>query len=337
MNEGKYNVQFDTLCAVLELGEIIESPKAITGGLLHRMYEVNTTRGRYAIKALNPQIMLRPTAKRHTLNAERISAIALKNGLLTITAKRFNNDIIQNVENQHYLIFDLIDGRSLKVDEINTEHCRKIGDILAKLHSIDFSELNIKNDILQNEPLIDWEYYLNKGKKAMWIDEYREIMNRLYEWDKQAKASVKLLSKQMIISHRDLDPKNVMWNNDNPIIIDWESSNYINPMHELIETAIYWAEDENKIVDESKFLSCIKAYKKRIDIPKMDWKTVLTACFSGKLGWLEYSLKRSLGIESTDEKEQILGTEQVINTIKLIKLYSTSIIKIEKWLNAKGE
>jgi len=39
---------------------------------------------------------------------------------------------------------------------------------------------------------------------------------------------------------------------------------------------------------------------------------VLESAFSGMLGWLEYSFKRSLGIEkSTDEKEQQLGMELV--------------------------
>ena len=50
-----------------------------------------------------------------------------------------------------------------------------------------------------------------------------------------------MLSTTTVISHRDLDPKNVMWNYNKPVLIDWESAGYINPMQDLIETAIYWS------------------------------------------------------------------------------------------------
>lgn len=58
-----YNVQFEKMCHVLNLGELIKPPEAVTGGLLHRMFAIETTQGKYAIKVLNPLIMARPTAK----------------------------------------------------------------------------------------------------------------------------------------------------------------------------------------------------------------------------------------------------------------------------------
>ncbi|WP_342779070.1 hypothetical protein [Paenibacillus hemerocallicola] len=54
--------------------------------------------------------------------------------------------------------------------------------------------------------------------------------------------------------------------------------------------------------------------------------------FSGKLGWLEYSLKRSLRIECTNEEEQQMGTEQVTGTINAIRRYANNISELEKWL-----
>ena len=60
---------------------------------------------------------------------------------------------------------------------------------------------------------------------------------------------------------------------------------------------------------------------------------VLENGFLGKLGWLEYSLKRSLWIECTDEEEQQMGTAQVTGTINAIRRYSDMISELEKWLN----
>lgn len=57
---------------------MLSMPEEIAGGLLHRMYAVETTQGKYAIKALNPQIMLRPVAMQRFINLEQIANTALK-------------------------------------------------------------------------------------------------------------------------------------------------------------------------------------------------------------------------------------------------------------------
>ena len=62
---------------------------------------------------------------------------------------------------------------------------------------------------------------------------------------------------------------------------------------------------------------------------------VLVTGFSSKLGWLEYSLKRSLWIECTDEEEQKMGTVQVIGTIHEIKNYAEQIPNLLQWLTNK--
>ncbi|HIW34165.1 MAG TPA: hypothetical protein IAA29_15390 [Candidatus Paenibacillus intestinavium] len=52
MSEIQYNLQFEKLCTALDLGVIVVMPEQISGGLLHKMYAVETTVGNYAIKAL---------------------------------------------------------------------------------------------------------------------------------------------------------------------------------------------------------------------------------------------------------------------------------------------
>jgi thiamine kinase-like enzyme len=137
----------------------------------------------------------------------------------------------------------------------------------------------------------------------------------------------------MVISHGDLDSKNVMLNSNNPLIIDWESAGYVNPMQELTETAIYWSSDRAGIINKEKFLAFIEEYKKIYGKLLADWKMVLANGFLGKLGWLEYSLKRSLLIECADKEEQQMGTAQVIGTIKDIKRYADMTSELEKWLS----
>ena len=154
MTDIKYNLQFEKLCNILQLGEIVGVPEAMSGGLLHRMYAIKTTQGKYAIKALNPQIMLRPVAIKRFIDSERIANIA-SNNIPALPAKKFNGTFIQEIDNQSYLVFDWVDGKSLRPNEINIAHCEKIGDILADIHMTDFSELSIINDWSDNVQLTD--------------------------------------------------------------------------------------------------------------------------------------------------------------------------------------
>ena len=339
MSDIKYNLQFEKLCNALELGEIVSMPKAISGGLLHKMYAIETTQGKYAIKALNPQIMSRPTAMQHFISSEQIVNIAL-NHIPALPAKKFNDIFMQEIDKQFYLVFDWVEGKSLKANEINIVHCEKIGAILADIHMMDFSKLDIVSNYSDNAQLTDWNYYLQKGQDSntVWVILLLEIVDKLYQWNDRANKSAKQLKSDMVISHRDLDAKNVMWSKDNPIIIiiiDWESAGYTNPMQELTETAIYWSENEMGNIDKGRFFAFIAGYKKRYGTPQANWTMVLENAFLGELGWLEYSLKRSLWIECTEAEEQQLGTEQVIATIKAIRGYADMIPKLEKWLNTE--
>jgi len=298
------------------------------------MFALETTKGKYAVKALNPQIMLRPTAIGNYIKSERI-ANSVSNNISAVPAKIFNGNFIQEIDGQFFLVFEWVNGRILKMKEIDKIHCVRVGEILANIHMTDFSQLEIENDCTYNTQSIDWNYYLHKGQEnnSEWVNLFLENINNLYDWTVQANESAKLLNANMVISHRDLDPKNVLWIQDNPIIIDWECGGYVNPMQELIETAIYWSEDETGNIDKERFLTFIRTYKKRVGNLQSNWRMVLLNGFLGKLGWLEYSLKRSLWIECTDEEEQRLGTSQTIYTINSLKHYAFMISELEEWLN----
>ncbi len=113
---------------------------------------------------------------------------------------------MQEIDNQFYLVFDWVNGKSLKPDEINIVHCEKVGAILADIHMTNFSELGIINDYSSNAKLINWNYYLQMGQEnnAEWINLLLGILDKLYYWNTQANKSARQLVSDMVISHRDL-------------------------------------------------------------------------------------------------------------------------------------
>jgi len=330
----RYNLQFSKLCNTLKLGELIDKPEEMSGGLLHRMFALETTQGKYAVKALNPQIMARPTALNNFINAEKIVNLVACS-IPAQPAKSFDGYSIHSIDNQYYLVFDWIEGRSLYSSDLLPAHCMKIGSILATIHRTDASNLGLNLELPNAVPETDWRFYVHKGLEtnALWASVLNENFDNLISWSAKVKRSSEVLASDKVIGHRDLEPKNVMWIQDKPIIIDWESAGFIHPLHDLVETAIYWSKNDHDLIDKSKFLAFISGYQDHRGMLHADWRLILEQGYLSKLDWLEYSLKRSLWIECSDEKEQQLGTEQVEATLSALQRYHNTITELEAWLN----
>lgn len=336
-NNIKYNVQFVQLCDMLSLGEIKREPKTITGGLMNRMYSIETTKGKFAVKALNPSVMARPEAVKNYIISEHVANVAYKY-VPALPAKMFNGNSLIYLEKQYYLIFDWIDGITLKNYETSIEHCKIMGSILAKIHNIDFSNLGLVNEFTGDDTLIDWNYYLTRGKesKATWTKVLTNNIDLLYTWHEKVIKASKIIDLSAVISHGDLEPKNVIWHMNGPIIIDWEAAGYINPQFDLLETAVYWSMNKTGNLNKDRLLSFLEGYKKEGKCFNIDWNIVLDKGFQGKLWWLEYSLKRSLWIDCTDTKEHQMGSEHVIATIEELNNYANIVPTILSWLENKS-
>ncbi|MBP3962761.1 phosphotransferase [Paenibacillus lignilyticus] len=329
------NKIFEKLCTQLQLGEMVGQPVVVTGGLLHRMYAIETTTGKYAVKALNPQVMLRPAAMSNMIHSEKIAAIAANN-VPALPAKRYNDASVQQVDDHYFLVFDWVAGRSLKPHEITIAHAERIGEILAAIHKTDFSALGIDvNETFGDAQVTNWDHYVELGEtnQSAWVSLAKETVDQLYDWSAKANQAAQWLASSTVISHMDLDAKNVMWNEDRPILIDWEASGPINPMQNLTETAVYWSADEAGNLDRERFRAFLRGYKKKGGTLEAEWNVVLDQGFAGMLGWLEYNLKRSLWLECTDEHEQQMGTEQVLATMNALRRYAEQQTVIEGWLN----
>ena len=302
------------------LGELLEKPTRVMGGLLNRMYKVKTTTGIYAIKFLNPEVMAREDAKENHILAETLSNIAKNNGVKALPAKIINNEILQQIEEHYFLIFDWFEGRAIQDEEITIEKSIKVAKELAKLHKIDFTEFKDKCKAYYDTTEINWDYYIEKIDNKQVKELLLQNINRYKILDKQAIKSLDIISKDMIISHRDLDLPNVLWDkNENPVFIDWESSGLVNPSMEVIDTAWNWSGGQ-KYFDKEKFRAFINTYKEN-NGELTNYYEAGKADFKAKFGWLEYNLKRITVLECIDEEEKNLGEKEVIRTIDEINKF----------------
>ena len=91
------------LCMNYNLGNLIDEPKFVTGRLMHKMYQVSTDQGEYAIKLLNHDIMKRPEALTNMIHSELLSN-ALSNVIPLVAAKTFHGRNIIEMDDSFFVV-----------------------------------------------------------------------------------------------------------------------------------------------------------------------------------------------------------------------------------------
>ena len=169
------------------------------------------------------------------------------------------------------------------------------------------------------------------------FSQYEKAVCDIKKWDRAAYDAQQTLAQTLVLSHRDLDPKNVMWNGAEPLVIDWEAAGYINPYQEFLEVLNYWADDGDGGLVRSYFDALAKAYGKHMSLAEVPWDAVFAGSYSGMIGWLDYNVKRALGMEASDEAEIRLGEEQVVGTIGALYDYCDKVKQMQEWLGIKND
>ncbi len=326
-------MQIEEFCKFYNLGQVKSITKLI-GGLMHKMFKVETDKKNYAIKVLNPEVMKRSTALENFMISETISNLAKEQGIPVSCAIKIDDTFIPKYKDTYYMVFDFIEGNTLKDEQITVNHCREIGQILSSIHNLDYNELGLNEEIKEDHFYVDWELFINNTNfdnmsyKDLYLNNYKKYYSIL-------KRSVERFNESntyLTICHADMDPKNVMWRNDEPIIIDWESATLKNPYRELIEDALCWSGFLSNNFDSNKFSAVIEEYLKYNKI-ETDIYSVICGNLVGRFGWLDYNLKRSLGIKSNDREEMLLAENEVTKTINEINRYLELIGDIYKIAN----
>lgn len=322
----------EQLIEKLNLGKLLETPIPLTGGLMHRMDQVICEGGTFAVKTLNPHIMKRPEAYRNMVTSEKIAA-SLKNVVPVVGAMEFGGKQVITVEEKHYMLFPWVEGKSIHPPCLTSAHCEKMGDVLGRMHAARVQVEELEKEA-PKETHLDWQLPLLTPSNEAWAKAIREAVPQLERWLKEANGAVMRLSEHQVISHRDLDPKNVLWVKDDPWLIDWEAAGFINPQQELMEMLFYWADDGRGNLQETLFLSFLRAYERHVSLRHVHWDDVFCACFLAPLEWLHYNVRRSCGMEGQGEQE--CGKKEVLGTLEMLHHLEEKIEIARQYLQNRG-
>lgn len=322
--------KMEKLIKKFDLGSQIIKVTQIHGGLSNRLYRVETDQAEYAIKKLNKTLMQNKAEFERIIFAEKVARIAEENGILVVRALEFENKIIHKIDGDYYMIFNWNYGSHIQPEDVTDEICNIIGELLAKIHNLDFSKIEAEKSKEMQIRTIDWNSLakIAKEQNKYYYKDLVENIEILYEINKKTNEALEYAKSNLIISHRDLIKKNILWNNNIPTVIDWESSGYVNPTVELVQVCWNWANGDVGKFDFEKFGIIVNRYLQNIkNYKKEDMKKLIYANLWEAIEWLEYNLKRSLCIESTYRKEKIDLAEEQINYLNYEIRYAMTQIK----------
>ena len=317
--EGFWMELFSNICRQCGLGEPVSQPFPLNGGFLHKMYGLTTDQGKFALKLLNPHIMGRETAKENFETAERLEGILEREGLPILPALTIGGKKMQQAEGQFFYLFPWYDGKSVQGGEIQPRHCAEMGRALAQIHRV-----SRKDSGGEGAPVsVEW-FSLGKALKEVDGELSQRLGERLpllCQFQERSSCALRRIPVFSAICHNDMDPKNVLWIGMEYRIIDLECLSYSNPLAELLETALCWAGFDGMDFSPEKLRAFLDAYAEQDEamLKDVDWESLYDGS-TGRLSWLEYNLKRALGIES-GESEREIGKAEALRELERIAYY----------------
>ena len=301
------------VCASEGLGPLL-SLRPVPGGYLHQMLRLDTASGSYALKLLNPLILRRPGALQNFEEAERLERLLEKAGLPIVPALEREGQKRRSCQGKAFYLFPWVQGAALPPSQVTKAHSQIMGGLLARLHSLERRE-----GPAPSPSPIAWEpdLPLLREQCPTLAQPFASLLPALEELTQSAQAAAPQIPPVQCLCNGDMDCKNVLWQGLAPRIIDLECLCLDNPYPQLFSLLLEWSGPDWSPGLMAAFL---RAYRADGGLLPSRWEPLYYAN-TNMLGWLEYNLKRALGLESSGETERSLGVSQSKSTLAWLRRY----------------
>lgn len=306
--------QVKIICLTFKLGDPTSKPTRIYGGLLHFMWKLKTSTSTYAIKQLSENIELtRQVISAYELT-EQISYLFQQQGIPAISAISSENHQLIEIEKSAFLVYPWVEAKALDKDAISEKHALQIAELLAKIHAINLHIPSLDEPEVAIHPTGKIIGLINQAISVQcpFAGMLESNQNRIASINDIYQKTVPLLKEFSVVSHGDLDQKNVLWDaNDTPFLIDWESARKLNPTYEIINAALDWSGITTENFNQSLFNKMLNAYiQAGGNIDKNLIEAALYAVLGNWINWLIYNIERACNLNNNDEQRN-MGIEQV--------------------------
>jgi thiamine kinase-like enzyme len=305
------------ICAYFSLGTPFQPPEKVYGGFVHTMWRVATDKASYAIKQLSEKLMLEePVIKNYELT-EHIAASFATLGIPTVSAIEKDGKCLLIIDGTGFLVYPWVEATTLASEAISESHALKMAEKIAKIHLLNLQKAEAQLDFCTNTEA-EIITLLDKAESfaCPFTKTLRENLGNILAANKAYQSAIPILSNELVVSHRDLHQKNVLWDeNEDPIIIDWEVAGKINSTSDIINTALFWS-GITTIFNEKLFCKMLDVYQKVGGVINLNHLDEVCHGTFFWIDWLLYNINRSCVNAQSEDKT--LAIEQVNEALAAI-------------------
>lgn len=288
----------------------------VSGGYLHRMYRVDTQNGPFAVKRLDPNIMQRPGALDNFRRADALEEVLEDAGIPIVPAIRIGGSKLQAYDGAYFYIYRWQKGEVADPRHISAEQCRMAGSIQGRIHAIAPAR------VPETEPVshqIDWSEYIQAAAAinadiGTLLQENEALL--IHAQNEMNRARAALPGIECIVDE-DMDPKNVMWDEGKPVVIDLECLERGNPVSGALQLSLQWAGASICDLDLTKLKAFFDGYLAAYDNGFRAYSAVFGLAYTW-IEWLEYNVRRVIE-PWAGEAERKLGISEVRLTVDRIR------------------
>ena len=278
----------------------------VAGGLQHRLMKLQIARETWALKILNPRLVETPLQRAKLERAESVAKRA-RDANLPVLVSRLGPDgaHLQCVDETWVMLSAWIEGETLPPTAVDPARASEMGRILGRLHA-----LKIRfPDQSAPEPEAfapgHFEALAARGhsERAIWADAIADALPLLIDANTRAMQTQLALQNGWVTGHLDFDQKNVLWRENRPTILDWESAKAIHPALECVGAGLSWAGQSAGETSPQTFAAWLAGYREENAVSRADLETACDAVLGKWLIWLEWNLARSLDLLDAAQRQ----------------------------------
>ncbi len=205
----------------------------------------------------------------------------------------FSNIFLYN--DNYYIIYPFMDGINLDEGELNIDQIRALAKMQARIHL-----MSIESNLPCHIKKIDYQN------------------SKIQDIIEKCNLSVGVAQKELIICNNDFKPLNIVWNSNQPYMVDLDAVYKNHPTFSLVESAYTFCHKGNELNLEL-YREYIKEYKKEYGKELRDIDAAIYGSWNGKIQWLKYleeNRPEDEGIENL--VNQMLNYQKYVNDIKKI-------------------
>jgi Ser/Thr protein kinase RdoA (MazF antagonist) len=300
------------VCAAFALGRPLTRGRRVHGGYLHHVWRLDTERGAYAVKVLNPHY--RDAVRRPGYLATiELECAALGAGVpapspVESTGGGWLAELPAGLVRVHHWV----DGRPLRDRDVGPEHARQAAAALARVHA-----LGLRRDVRAEDALETWS-----------ADEWREPTLALPELASllpaveraaEAVAAGRALVRDPVLSHGDVSAKNLIERPDGTVaLLDWDAAQPVEPCLETAAAALSMAGYTRGAPRPHVLDAFLDGYRGAGGRFAGGDRRLLAGLVDGLLGWVWLNYRRAAG--GLDLAERRDGRRTAIRAVREVLL-----------------